>query len=150
MGPITALGRALLFGFVFPFAIFLTIAYLWTWLFPGSVLAPSLDADKMSCRAPPGDVLAFVWSHFWRGTAINLPDAFSWHATAPLDDLPKRIFVIILRLFMSFAGTLSLGQLAWELFGRQCRSLIKTLRTPIDKILKQRHSATQDSSVTSG
>lgn len=140
-GPLVALARVGVFGFLAPIAAFFALAFLFGWLFPGvSLGAKSADGAKQ-CTTHAADLLNFIWSHFWRGAALNLPDVFGWSTSNDLiqgeRDPATVLFISSLRLYLSWAGSISLAQTLYHVFKRQLVSLYKVLSIPIGKIWRR-------------
>ncbi len=134
-GPIIALNHVVIFGFLLPVAGFFVMAFLWTWLFPGKALHPAAAVD--GCTRSP-QLLAFIWEHSWRGAALNLPDVLGWKAPSALQtdgDVPAIAYVASLRLYLAWAGSISLAQTTYLLLRRQLTSLIVVMWIPLRRVL---------------
>ncbi len=139
LGPLLTLLNVGIFGFLAPFVGFFLVAYLWTWLFPGLVLRiDGADETARCVRAP--QLLQFLWEHFWRGTTLNLPDALGWRGpqlTTNEGHIAADVFVMSFRLYLFWAGALSLAQTAGQLLNRQAKSLLDVLSIPILRVWRR-------------
>ena len=139
--PMTLILRVVILGYAVPLLLFFCTAAVFTVLFPGArLITESLEANESSCPGRLSNVFAFMWHQFLGGISLGIPETvFTGYLTSPaITNDPSAIaFIASFRLYVMWAGSISIIQMLGQLSLRRLENLLLGAWYRISKYLKR-------------